>query len=70
MASSGHVAFYPAFAQIEGRGVQCLLVGRTSTPRLRLGVLASQLVNIALKLHSEENKYISAKLKFNSASPR
>ena len=22
MASSGHVAFYPAFAQIEGRGVQ------------------------------------------------
>ena len=35
-----------------------------------LGVLDSQLVNIALKLHSEENKYISAKLKFNSASPR
>ena len=50
--------------------LQCWLVGRTSTPRLRLGVLASQLVNIALKLHSEENKYISAKLKFNSASPR
>ena len=22
MVSSGHVAFYPAFAQIEGRGVQ------------------------------------------------
>ena len=22
MASSGHVAFYPAFAQIEGRGVK------------------------------------------------
>ena len=22
MASSGHVAFYPAFAQIEGRGAQ------------------------------------------------
>ena len=55
--------------------LQCWLVGRTSTPRLRLGVLASQLVNIALKLHSEEHKYIvaksiSAKLKFNSASPR
>ena len=41
--------------------LQCWLVGRTSTPRLRLGVLASQLVNIALKLHSEENKYIKAK---------
>ena len=31
-----------------------------STPRLRLGVLASLLVNIALKLHSEESKYTSA----------
>ena len=55
--------------------LQMYLVGRASTPRLRLGVLASQLVNIALKLHSEEHKYIeaksiSAKLKFNSASPR
>ena len=34
--------------------------GRTSTPRLRLGVLAFLLINIALKLHSEESKYISA----------
>ena len=31
-----------------------------STPRLRLCVLASLLVNIALKLHSEESKYTSA----------
>ena len=31
-----------------------------STPRLRLGVLASLLINIALKLHSEESKYTSA----------
>ena len=31
-----------------------------STPRLRLDVLASLLVNIALKLHSEESKYTSA----------
>ena len=34
----------------------------------RLGVLASQLVNIALKLHSEENKYISCN--FSSRPPR
>ena len=26
MASSGHVAFYPAFAQIEGRGVHTLQI--------------------------------------------
>ena len=31
-----------------------------STSRLSLGVLASLLVNIALKLHSEESKYTSA----------
>ena len=31
-----------------------------SIPRLRLGVLASLLVNIALKLHLEESKYTSA----------
>ena len=54
---------------------QCWLELRTSTPRLRLGVLASLLVNIALKLHSEEDKYISAKSisaksKSNSAAPR
>ena len=36
--------------------LQCWLVGRTSTPRLRLGVLASQLVNIALKLHSVDHR--------------
>ena len=39
-----------------------------STPRLRLGVLASLLVNIALKLHSEESKYTSCN--FNSSPPR
>ena len=32
--------------------MQSWLVGRTSTPRLRLGVLASLLVNFALELHS------------------
>ena len=50
-----------------------------STPRLRLGVLASLLVNIALKLHSEESKYTSAvasvllfssSCKFISSTPR
>ena len=40
--------------------VQRWFGGRTSTPRLRLGVLAFLLINIALKLHSEESKYISA----------
>ena len=38
--------------------LQCWLVGRTSTPRLRLGVLASQLVNIALKLHSVDQRWL------------
>ena len=39
--------------------LQCWLVGRTSTPRLRLGVLASQLVNIALKLHSVDHRWLN-----------
>ena len=28
MASSGHVAFYPAFAEIEGRGVRGRFKGK------------------------------------------
>ena len=39
--------------------LQCWLVGRTSTPRLRLCVLASQLVNIALKLHSVDHRWLN-----------
>ena len=39
--------------------LQCWLVGRTSTPRLRLGVLASQLINIALKLHSVDHRWLN-----------
>ena len=41
-----------------------------STPRLRLGVLASLLVNIALKLHSEESKYTSATPRCTCFPPR
>ena len=41
-----------------------------STPRLRLGVLASLLVNIALKLHSEESKYTSASPRCTCFPPR
>ena len=41
-----------------------------STPRLRLGVLASLLVNIALKLHSEESKYTSASPRSTCFPPR
>ena len=41
-----------------------------STPRLRLGVLASLLVNIALKLHSEESKYTSAAPRCTCFPPR
>ena len=37
-----------------------LIRREASTPRLRLGVLASLLINIAPKLHSEESKYTSA----------
>ena len=40
--------------------MQCWFWGRTSTPRLRLCVLAFLLINIELKLHSEESKYTSA----------
>ena len=43
-------------------------MGRTSTPRLRLGVLASQLVNIALKLHSEENNLGQVEVQLGAAS--
>ena len=41
-----------------------------STPRLRLCVLASLLVNIALKLHSEESKYTSATPRCTCFPPR
>ena len=41
-----------------------------STPRLRLCVLASLLVNIALKLHSEESKYTSAAPRCTCFPPR
>ena len=41
-----------------------------STPRLRLCVLASLLVNIALKLHSEESKYTSATPRCTCLPPR
>ena len=42
-----------------------------STPRLCLGVLASLLINIALKLHSEESKYLlSSSCNFSSSTPR
>ena len=41
-----------------------------STPRLRLDVLASLLVNIALKLHSEESKYTSATPRCTCFPPR
>ena len=41
-----------------------------STPRLRLGVLASLLVNIALKLHSAESKYTSASPRCTCFPPR
>ena len=59
---------------------QCWLRGRQVHLGHRLGVLASLLVNIALKLHSEESKYTSASPRstcfppratsFNSSPPR
>ena len=50
--------------------MQCWFWGRTSTPRLRLCVLAFLLINIELKLHSEESKYTSASPRCTCFPPR
>ena len=49
---------------------QCWLRGRQVHLGHRLGVLASLLVNIALKLHSEESKYTSASPRSTCFPPR
>ena len=49
---------------------QCWLRGRQVHLGHRLGVLASLLVNIALKLHSEESKYTSATPRCTCFPPR
>ena len=44
MASSGHVAFYPAFAQIEGRGVVPLPPGKFTSTWMQFTIYVQKFV--------------------------